>query len=190
VDALASAIGVAALALLAKVLYDVWNHWLERRGVASALAGEIGAYITLLKPETMIDALRTIATMARKDRQNLLRSFGELADTHPVFDKIAHKIGLLPPRETLEISAFYNIVTGFRIQMTGLSSERFLEATDGYQVAILKDLAQTLEEQAPKTHELVARLLLIAGETFWSRWLKIIQDALTRGSTKALRRGP
>lgn len=157
-DALASALGVAALALFAKVLYDLWHHWLERRGIAAALAGEIGAYITLLRPQTTAASLRTIATMGHADRVKALRAMAVPPIGHPVFDKVAHRIGLLSAQNALEVSAFYNVATGFRLHMANMSSDKFLEGPEAMQVTTLQYLAKAIEDEAPKVLLLVERL--------------------------------
>ncbi len=176
-DALAGAIGAAALALAAKILYDMWVRHQERRGIAGALAGEIGAYITLLKPMQTADSFRKIATIERKERVKVLRAMPAPPNNHPVFDAVAHKIGLLSAQDALDTSAFYNVVTGFRIHVTNFASEKFLDAQDEIHTGLLNSLAETIEAEAPKVELLVKRLQRTASERFWSRNLVVVKQA-------------
>lgn len=122
------ALAVAGLALMGKVLYDFWTRFEERRSIAAALAGEIGAHIGIILPADLPGAYRRIATLDRETRVKALRAMPATPTSHPVFDKVAHKIGLLSADEAREISAFYNMVTGFRIHASNLSSDKFLDA--------------------------------------------------------------
>lgn len=152
-----------------KDLYDMWVRHQERRGIAGALAGEIGAYITLLKPMQTANSFRKIATIERKERVKVLRAMPAPPNNHPVFDAVAHKIGLLSAQDALDTSAFYNVVTGFRIHVTNFASEKFLDAQDEIHTGLLNSLAETIEAEAPKVELLVKRLQRTASERFWSR---------------------
>ncbi|HXZ00451.1 MAG TPA: hypothetical protein VEI03_10650 [Stellaceae bacterium] len=174
------ALTVAALALIGKVIYDIWTRWQERRSIAAALAGEIGAYLALIRPAEIPGVYRRIATLDREQRLKALRAMPSPPPTHPVFDKVAHKIGLLSADEAREISAFYNIVTGFRIHVSNFSTDKFLEAPDQMHVGILNFLAQAVEDEAPKAAQLVARLRQTADKGFWSASVQIMRERAGR----------
>jgi hypothetical protein len=167
-DALAGAIGAAAVALLAKVAYDLWNRWREQRGTAAALAGEIGAYIALLRPKETAIVFRQIATFERSPRQKSFRGMARVPSTHPVFDKISEKIGILSVKDAMDISKFYNVITGLRLHINNFSSETFIDAEDAYQIGILIFIASGLEEHIATAGELVDRLRKTANQGFIS----------------------
>ena len=110
--ALTTALFTAALALLGKIGFDLWGRQRDRRGLAGALAGEIGAYLDLLNGDTLSAAYRQIAALDRDLRVGRLRSLPALPTTHPVFDKVAEKLGTLPHAAAYGVSRFYNVVTG------------------------------------------------------------------------------
>jgi hypothetical protein len=72
--------------IIAKVAYDRWERWHEKRSIAAAIAGELGAYLSLMKADTMAAALRTLAATERIARVGLLQGFPPLPTSHPVFD--------------------------------------------------------------------------------------------------------
>jgi hypothetical protein len=157
---------VAALALVGKIVFDLWERHHQRGSIAAALAGEIGAYVKLLDPPNTVAAYRTIATFDHATRRRRLRSMLKTPTGHPVFDKVADKIGLLPAAEALDISAIYNVVTGMRIFMSSLSSDEFANADDEVQVAILGKIADTIEQYHPFALDLVERLKRISAQRF------------------------
>jgi hypothetical protein len=153
-------------AIISKVVYDLWSRWREKRGIAAAIAGELGAYIAFLKMGKPSAHFRTMATMDSAMRVRVLRAFPPLPTSHPVFDKVADKIGLLPPDDARAISRAYNAVTGFRLHLTNLSSDRFLAADDAVQAETLKVLATMLEDEVKRAKSLIDRLLRIATTGF------------------------
>src|ERR1700722_9958925 len=114
------------MAIVGKMAFDEYDRYRLRRGVAAGLAGEIRAYIELLQPATLAANLRRLASFPRPDRLAGLSAFGPLPNSHPVFDRVADRIGLLSVDIALQISKFYNVVTGFRLLASGVSTERFM----------------------------------------------------------------
>jgi hypothetical protein len=165
--ALSGAFFTAALALIGNIVYGLWTRYRERRGVAAALAGEIAAYVTVLDAPTTIAAYRRLATLEDDTRRRRLRAMVKPPQGHPVYDKVADKIGLLPVAEALEVSAIYNVVTGLRILLSNLSSDEFANVEDDVQVAYLNKIAEGLEKYCPRAEQLVARLNRISNGNFW-----------------------
>jgi hypothetical protein len=154
--ALAAALFSAALALFGKIGFDIWARHRERCGIAGALAGEIGAYIKSIKPSETAKNLLTVANLDRETRcRRLAATFGSLPNTHPIFDKVAGNLGVLPVHAVRQISEFYNFVTGYRLLLTNLSSDKFLESDDDHQFNMLKILAKGIEEQVEPINKLV-----------------------------------
>ena len=117
--AIAGSIGAASLTVIVKIGFDVWSkssqRRADRRAIAAALAGEIGGYLVALNPEVAGPRYRSLAALDRPSRIRKLAAFPPLPTGHPVYDKLADKVGLLPPDLTREISRLYNVVTGIRV---------------------------------------------------------------------------
>ena len=165
-DGLAGAIFTAALALAGKVAFDFWERHRQRSSIAAALAGEIGAYFTLLNPRITATNYRTLASMAYEMRCARLRSMGKLPSGHPVFDKVADKVGLLPTTEAFDVSKTYNIITGLRILVSDLSSDEIVSADSAAQQGRLLVIADILTEHHQPMCDLVTRLKQIAERPF------------------------
>jgi len=168
---LAVAFIAAALALVGHIFYDQWKRHHERRAIAGALAGELGAYIELLQPAVSPKHFRTIADprISREARQRGLRSMAPPPNSHPVFDKVADKIGLLDVRDAVEVSEVYNVVTGMRLHIANLSTDAFLAAPDEGHIALLNIIASAIEKYAGeggKAVVLVDRLMAVSRERF------------------------
>lgn len=164
--ALTVALLTAALAVGSKILSDHWTLHQQTRGVAAALAGEIGAYLQLLNLPTTVPAYRTIAALHGDDRRKCLRLIFKPPIGHPVFDKIADKLGLLPIAEARDVSQIYNVVTGMRIFLAGFSSKEFLEADDEYQVGFINHVADEIEKYHPIAEALIVRLTKVSDRKF------------------------
>jgi hypothetical protein len=170
-ESLATALFVAALALLGKVSFDAWNRHHERRTIAAALAGEIAAYISPFEREPAAESFRKIAELPTAIRQQRMAGFPVPPSGHPVFDKVAGRIGLLSASHARDVSRFYNAVTAFRIFITNLSSEKFLKADDDYQKAMLQRIAATIETQLPLAQALVKSLEEVSRDRSWNSLL-------------------
>jgi hypothetical protein len=142
--------------------------WDGAVSVAAALAGEIGAYVKQFDPPTAIANYRAIAAFDHATRRRRLRSMPKrLPDTHPVFDKVADKIGLLPVAEALDVSSIYNVVTGVRLMISWLSTDEFAGADDEVQIAVLDRIADGIEQNYQPALDLVERLKGISSQSFW-----------------------
>jgi hypothetical protein len=169
--ALTVALLAASLALFGNILFGLWNRFNERRSIAAALAGEIGAYIKLLDSPVSVQSYRKLAETDSEVRVRLLRAFPKVPSGHPVFDKVADKIGLLPAEDALDVSAIYNVVSGMRLLIVNLSSEQFATADAAMQSAMLITIADSIEKYSQSSELLVQRLIIISRERF-SRFLR------------------
>lgn len=166
--ALTTAFIAATLALLGKIGFDVWGRHRERRGIAGALAGEIGAYVDLLNPETTPAAYRAVAALDRNQRLERLRGFPPLPTSHPVFDKVADKIGVLPYQAAYGISRVYNVITGMRLALASMSAAGFLEACDEVQQGRLFFVAEAIEQEGKTARDVVTLLKKVSQQSLWS----------------------
>jgi hypothetical protein len=164
--AFTTALFTATIALLGKLVFDAWDRYRQRQGIAASVAGEMRAYMELLEPQKMASHIRLLLTLPRETRLVALSAFGPLPQTHPVFDKVADKIGLLSIDIALEISKFYNVVTGMRLLASGLSTERFMNLPDNMQTAQLGFCLSALEKHFPAGAKLADRLEVIARQSF------------------------
>jgi hypothetical protein len=124
------------------------------------------AYIELLGPEKIVSHVREIAGLPRPDRLTRLSAFGPLPNSHPVFDKVADRIGLLSIDVALQISKFYNVVTGFRLPASGASTDRFMNLPDGVQISQLEFVAAGIEKYILGGVTLTNQLKAIARQSF------------------------
>jgi hypothetical protein len=165
--ALTVALFTATLALAGKIFFDLRGVYRARRGIAGALAGEIAAYLELLNVKTTCAGFRMLATAPADAVLKFCAAQTELPTTHPVFDKAADQIGLLPHAEAEDISRVYNIVTGFRLLLSSMSSPGFLAAGEAVQKSRINFMLEALEREEPKALDLVVRLKRIAQQSVW-----------------------
>jgi hypothetical protein len=134
-SAVVVAIIAGLVAFLTKLGLDELTEHRARSAVAAALSGELGAYLRLIRPEQTIENIKTIAATPYDARIVALRgAFLSLPTGHPVFDRVADKIGTLSPEAARGVSEAYNITTSARLWLGSLSSESFLAAPDNVQV--------------------------------------------------------
>jgi hypothetical protein len=157
-EALTTAFFIAALALFGKIFFDLWNRHQERLSIAGALAGEIGAYISFFKSGGAADGYRKLATIPPDVRRRILAAFPPVPSGHPVFDKVAGRLGLLSASQARKVSVFYNVVTGTRLLITNLFSPAFLAADDEVQKSILEQIARLTDQHLPSSEMLVTEL--------------------------------
>ena len=158
-ESVSAALYTAALALFGKVAFDAWTRSRERRAIAAGLAGEIGAYLELLNPQQHGQNLRTWAAADPKNRAAMLKAIPSLPTNHPVFDAVAGKIGHLTPDQARGVSRIYNVVTGMRLLMAGMSSDSFAALPENIQNFNLEYIAKSIEDEEPRTKRLIAELL-------------------------------
>lgn len=165
-SSIAWAIWGAALSLIGKVAFDIWTriskYRADRKSVAAALAGEIGGYLVTLNPDVTAPRYRAIAALDRETRVRKLAAFPPLPTGHPAYDKLADKVGVLPPHLTREISRIYNVVTGVRLLIMHFHTPAFLAADDEYQTGLIEQVAVAMEDHTPAAREAVRQLEEIA----------------------------
>src|SRR5215469_4849846 len=167
VNALTISLFAAALALIGNIAFAILRQCRERRSIAAALAGEIGACMTLLNPPAAADNFRELAALDHATRCMRLKALPEAIEAHTVFDKVAGKIALLPAAEALEVSAIYTVFTGMRTILGKLSGVQFAETDDTMQIMTLKHVASMLDQRQESAQELIRRLHRIADESPW-----------------------
>lgn len=157
-----TAIGIAvisgAVALCGKIILDIWASCRTRKTTAAALGGELGAYLRLLSPDQFVQRLHTLAAMTRDERIFHLKAFPVPPISHPVFDKLADKIGGVSPKAARGVSEAYNIVTGVRIHIANFSTSGFLEAPDHVQEIRLRALAEMVKDEKQGIEDTVTLL--------------------------------
>jgi hypothetical protein len=149
------------IGFLTKIVLDLRVEHQARKSVAAALAGELGAYLRLSQPERTAASVKTLATIPYDERNSRLRGLFSLPSGHPVFDRVADKIGSLSPEAARGISEAYNIITSARLLLGALSSDSFLQAPDQIQVAritVMTDMFMREIEGMRKTVALLDRL--------------------------------
>jgi len=157
----------AALTVVGKMANDIWAQYRERKAIAAALRGEVGAYLRPFEGTAVDGGLRALAELDRDSRARRLRGLHPLPTGHPGFSKIADKIALLPPAVAVDVSSFYNYVDSMRLMFMNLSSEGFLEAADEIQVALIHQVARGYSNHVPVAQSLLRKLKAISGESFW-----------------------
>jgi hypothetical protein len=159
--AIVLAVVSGVIGLLSKIGIDIRTEHQARKAIAAALAGELGAYLRLLQPERTLENIKAIAQIPYDDRVVRLRGLPPLPSGHPVFDRVADKIGGLSPEAARGISEAYNIITGARLLLVSMSSDSFLQAPDQVQVAritIMTDMFAQEIEGIRRTVTLLDRL--------------------------------
>ena len=155
-----------ALAIFGAIAADWWKRCHERRAVAAAISGELGAYLELIEPTKTPVALRKLIEFPSEIRTLRLRALNKVPTNHPVFDDLSGKIGLLSPDLAREISKIYNVVTGFRLIFMSLSTEEFLAADKNFQDSQFERLASTIETHIASAVSVIAKLDRIATKRF------------------------
>ncbi len=162
-ESISAALYTAALALFGKVAFDAWTRSRERRTIAAGLAGEIGAYLDLLNPQQHGQNLRTWAAADPEIRAAMLKAIPPLPTNHPIFDAVAGKIGHLTPDQAKGVSRIYNVVTGMRLLMAGMSSDAFAALPENIQSFQLEYIAKLIEDEELRTKRLIADLVAPQG---------------------------
>ncbi len=181
--ALTAAFLTAAIALVGKVIFDRWGRYRDRQGVASAQAGETQAYIVFLKRRMLLESIHALIADSREDRLSGLRVFGQLPTSHPVFDRVADKIGLLSVETAFELSKLYNSVSRLRLIMSEFSSDRFIALLDDQQIEIIGQLVVGIEEHIMPAQSLVEHLKETAAQSFRDYFFDAAPGSPPRGGT-------
>ncbi len=167
--ALTTALLTAILAIVGKVVSDLWQRDQERRGLAGALAGEIGAYIEPYRGAQIALNMKMIADLGRSDRRRRLSGFSKLPEGHPVFDALASKLGLLPPNTAKRVASFYNTTTSLRLLMENFSRDGFLDADDQIQRGQLFEVGRLVDNNLLPAENLVDELVKLSERGFLTR---------------------
>jgi hypothetical protein len=164
--ALGNALLVAALALVGKVAYDAWVRFDQRRGVAGAFVGEIGAYVEIILGMNLEANLSAWTNIPAEKRATILKAIAPLPTGHPVFDKIADKLMHLPPQQSIGISRFYNAVTSMRLLMMNMRSTEFIALDPEMQNANFRIVATIVGHEFRSARDkLLPALQALANET-------------------------
>jgi hypothetical protein len=91
------AVVTGVVGLLTKIALDIRTEHQARNAVAAALAGELGAYLRLSQPERSAENIKLLTKIPYDKRTAALRGLSTLPSGHPVFDRLADKIGGLSP---------------------------------------------------------------------------------------------
>src|ERR1700722_7697699 len=119
--AIVLAVVTGVIGFLTKIALDIRAEHQSRKAVAAALAGELGAYLRLSRPEQTAENIKTLAKIPYDERVVRLRGLFNLPSGHPVFDRLADKIGSLSPEAARGVSEAYNIITGARLLLVSIS---------------------------------------------------------------------
>lgn len=170
-----TALMVTFFGLIAKIAFDLWHRHNERIAVAAAIVGELEAYLIFLGSGDTLAGFKAVTRVSRDQRVALFRTFPPLPTTHPVFDKIADRIGFLSTRDARDVSRVYNVVTGFRLMVTSLGSPAFTDASDEWQLIRLNKFIELMENELPIANALVGRLKGVAKQNRWT-WIFPVYD--------------
>ena len=166
--AIAVAIITGVGGFLAKLWLDTRAEHQARKAVAAALAGELGAYLRLSQPERTVARIKALKEIAYEERVILLRVPFPLPSGHPVFDRVADKIGGLSPEAARGISEAYNIITGARLLLVSLSSDAFLQAPNHVQVAWITAMTEMFSQEIEGVRRTIALLDGLSRQSFGS----------------------
>ena len=164
--AFTTALLTATIALVGKIGFDSWARYRERQGIAASLAGEIQMYLHFAGKPGLVTILRGLAGANREERLRGLMVFGELPKGHPVFDRVADKIGLISVDVAFELSKIYNVVTSMRLMISQFSSDRFITLSDEQQAEMITPVADGIETYLIPAGALVVRLQQISHQPF------------------------
>jgi len=164
--AIVLAVVTGVIGFLAKLGLDIRAEHQARKAVAAALAGELGAYLRLSQPERTAENIKTLARIPYEQRVISLRGLFSLPSGHPVFDRVADKIGGLSPEAARGISEAYNIITCARLLLGSLSSESFLSAPDQVQVIRITVMAEMFTKEIEGMRRTIALLDHLSRQSF------------------------
>jgi hypothetical protein len=164
--AIVVAVITGLIGLLTKIGIDIRTEHQGRKAVAAALAGELGAYLRLLQPERTTENIKILAKTPYDERVIRLRGLFSLPSGHPVFDRVADKIGSLSPEAARGISEAYNIITCGRLLLVSMSSDTFLQAPDQVQVTRITVMADMFAQEIPGMRNTIALLDRLSRQSF------------------------
>jgi len=162
-----TAVIAGLIAFLAKLWHDLRLEHQARKALAAALSGELGAYLRLLQPERTMENIKLLTAAPYDKRIAALRGAFNLPSGHPVFDRVADKIGTLSTEAARGVSEAYNIVTGGRLALMALSSDVFLQSSDEIQVIRIRVVADMFIEQIDGVRQTIAMLDRLSRQTLF-----------------------
>jgi hypothetical protein len=164
--AIVVAVVTGVIGLLTKIGIDIRTEHLARKAVAAALAGELGAYLRLSQAERTAENIKALVQIPYDERGVRLRGLFSLPSGHPVFDRVADKIGSLSPEAARGISEAYNIITCARLLLVSMSSDAFLQAPDPVQVTRITVMADMFAQEIEGMRRTVALLDHLSRQSF------------------------
>jgi hypothetical protein len=164
--AIVLAVVTGVIGFLTKIGLDIRSEHQARKAVAAALAGELGAYLRLSQPERTAETIKALAKIPYDERVVLLRGLFSLPSGHPVFDRVADKIGGLSPDAARGISEAYNIITCVRLLLVSMSSDTFLQAPDQVQVTRITVMADMFAQEIEGIRRTIALLDRLSRQSF------------------------
>lgn len=164
--AIALAVVTGVTGFLTKIVLDIRAEHQARKAIAAALAGELGAYLRLSQPEQTAESIKLFAKIPHDKRADYLRGLFTLPSGHPVFDRVADKIGGLSPEAARGISEAYNIITCARLILMAMSSESFLQASDEVQVTRITVMADMFAKEIEGMRRTVTLLDRLSRQSF------------------------
>lgn len=160
------AVVTGVIGFLTKLGLDIRAEHQARKSVAAALAGELGAYLRLSQPERTVENIKALANIPYNDRITRVRGLFILPSGHPVFDRVADKIGGLSPEAARGISEAYNIITCARLLLASLSSDNFLAASDQMQVTRITVMTDMFAQEIEGMRRTIALLDRLSRQSF------------------------
>jgi len=160
------AVVTGVIGFLTKIGIDIRAEHQARKAIAAALAGELGAYLRLSQPERTVENVKTFAKIPYDERIVRLRGLPSPPSGHPVFDRVADKIGSLSPEAARGISEAYNIITGARLLLAYMSSDPFLQAPDQVQVILITVMTDMFAQEIEGMRRTVALLDRLSRQSF------------------------
>ena len=104
----------ASLAILSSYALESYKRHRDMQGIAGAIHGEISAIVRMTKESNIVENLSIIKYNVNSTNPKLNGMSSAIPNYHPVYDKIADKIGVLPADIPEKVSMFYNYLFGFR----------------------------------------------------------------------------
>jgi hypothetical protein len=164
--AIVLAIVTGVIGFLTKIVLDIRTEHQARKSVAAALAGELGAYLRLSQPERTAENIKAFTKLPYDERIIRLSGLPSLPSGHPVFDRIADKIGVLSPQAARGISEAYNIITSARLLLMSMSSDAFLKASNEVQIARITAMADLFAQEIDGMRKTIALLDRLSHQSF------------------------
>jgi len=156
------------IAFLAKFAFDIRAEYQARRGLAAALAGELGSYVRMMRFDAVVVGLRQLTRASHERRLSFLQAFPTVPFDHPVYGKAADKIGSLTPEAARGISEAYSVITAYRLQVAQLGSQAVIESGPEVQIRRINALARLVSKEIGGIRNTIAILDSISTQSMTS----------------------